>query len=178
MVQQKTTWAAKTIAAMGEAMVAAMLKLGEQELEIGRLRYHVSVLLKKLNRLQEFGEGNGTQWRKATEEKEEVAFGVALTLVALPLEVVVPEPVVAEPSEAVVALVASVEEVVEEVAQGVPMDMELTEEEKVAEVQVSGEMLRVLREEEEKRIGCKVVPRDNKKRKLDEVVVAPLGLKV
>ncbi|KAG0138462.1 hypothetical protein HOY82DRAFT_596256 [Tuber indicum] len=157
MVQRKTTWGAKTIAATGEAMVAAMLKLGEQEKEIGRLRHH----------------------GKAREEKEEVAFGVALTTVAPPLEAVVPEPVVAEPSGAVVAFVASMEEVAEEVVEEValvaPMDMELMEEEKVTEVQVSGEMLRVLREEEERKAGWKVVARNNKKRKVDEVVVAPLG---
>ncbi|KAG0136594.1 hypothetical protein HOY82DRAFT_623466 [Tuber indicum] len=70
-----------------------------------------------------------------------------------------------------------VEEVVAQVERPPPVDMELTEEEKVTEVQVSGEMLRVLREEEERKAGWKVVARDNKKRKVDEVVVAPLGPK-
>ncbi|KAG0133527.1 hypothetical protein HOY82DRAFT_538147 [Tuber indicum] len=55
--------------------------------------------------------------------------------------------------------------------------MELTEGEKVVEVKVSGEMLRVLRAEEEEKAGWKVVARDNKKRKVDEVVVTPLGPK-
>ncbi|KAG0131185.1 hypothetical protein HOY82DRAFT_608287 [Tuber indicum] len=161
MVQRKTTWGAKTIVTAGEAIVAAMLKMGEQEKEIGRLRHH----------------------RKEREEKEEVDFGVAPTLVVLPLESVVPEPIVAEPSRAVVAFVANVEEVAEEVVEGLgrvaspPMDMELTEEEKVTEVQVNGEILRVLREEEERKAGWKVVARDNKKRKMEEVVVAPLGPK-
>ncbi|KAG0134518.1 hypothetical protein HOY82DRAFT_602316 [Tuber indicum] len=184
MVQRKTTWGAKTIAATGEAMVAAMTKLAEQEREIGRLRHHVSMLSKKIHVLRGASLGDGTRWRKAREEKEEVAFGVAPTPVAPPLEAVVPSPIVAETSGAVVACVASVEEVAEEVAEEVeevvaqvarppPVDMELTEEEKVTEVQVSGEMLRVLREEEERKAGWKVVARDNKKRKVDEVVVAP-----
>ncbi|KAG0137552.1 hypothetical protein HOY82DRAFT_649290 [Tuber indicum] len=184
MVQRKTTWGAKTIATTGEAMVAAMIKLAEQEREIGRLQHHVSMLSKKIHVLRGADLGDGTRWRKAREEKEEVAFGVAPAPVAPPLEAVVPEPVVAEPSGAVVACVASVEEVAEEVVEEValvahtpPMDMELTEEEKVTEVQVSGEMLRVLREEEEKKAGWKVVARDNKKRKVDDVIVAPLGPK-
>ncbi|KAG0135001.1 hypothetical protein HOY82DRAFT_601295 [Tuber indicum] len=133
------TYGGKTIATTGEAMVVAMLKMGEQEKEIGRLRHHVSMLSKKLHEYQKFGVGNGVA------SVEEVA-----------------------------------EELVEEVAQVAhppPMDMELTEEEKVTEVQVSGEMLRVLREEEEKKAGWRVVARDNKKRKVDEVIVAPLGPK-
>ncbi|KAG0135193.1 hypothetical protein HOY82DRAFT_600959 [Tuber indicum] len=183
MVQRKTTWGAKTIATTGEAMVAAVTKMAEQEREIGRLRHHVSMLSKKIHVLREGSLGDGTRWRMAREEKEEVAFGVAPAPVAPPLEAVVPSAIVADTSGAVVACVASVEEVaeevdVEEVAQVAlppPMTMELTEEEKVTEVQVSGEMLRVLREEEERKAGWKVVARDNKKRKVDEGVVAPLG---
>ncbi|KAG0135004.1 hypothetical protein HOY82DRAFT_601311 [Tuber indicum] len=166
MVQRKTTWGAKTIAATGEAMVAAMTKLAEQEREIGRLRHHVSMLSKKIHVLRGESLGDGTRWRKAREA-------------------VVPSPIVADTSGAVVACMASVEEVAEEVAVEVvevvaqvalppPMDMELTEEERITEVQVSGEMLRVMREEEEEKAGWKVVARDNKKRKVDEVVVAPL----
>ncbi|KAG0125532.1 hypothetical protein HOY82DRAFT_543110 [Tuber indicum] len=189
MVQRKTTWGAKTIAATGEAMVAAMTKLAEQEREIRRLRHHVSMLSKKIHVLRGASLGDGTRWRKAREEKEEVAFGVAPTPVAPPLEAVVPSPIVADTSGVVVACVASVEEVAEEVAEEEveevaqvaqvalppPMCMELTEEEKVSEVQVSGEMLRVMRVEEEEKAGWKVVARDNKKRKVDDVVVAPLG---
>ncbi|KAG0138093.1 hypothetical protein HOY82DRAFT_535030 [Tuber indicum] len=181
---RNTNRGAKTTAAMGEAMVAAMTKLAEQEREIGRLRHHVSMLSKRIHVLRGASLSDGTRWRKAREGNEEVAFGVVPTPVALPLEAVVPEPVVAEPSEAVVACVASVEEVAEEVVEEVvqvalppPMSMELTEEEKVSEVQVSGEMLRVLREEEEKKAGWKVVARDNKKRKVDDVVVALLDPK-
>ncbi|KAG0131583.1 hypothetical protein HOY82DRAFT_607846 [Tuber indicum] len=184
MVQRKTTWGAKTIAATGEAMVAAMTKLAEQEKEIGRLRHHVSMLSKKIHVLRGASLGDRTRWRKAREEKEEVAFRVASAPVAQPLVAVVPEPVVAEPLGAVVACVAVVEEVAEEVVEEVAqvalpplMDMELTEGEKVREVQVSGEMLRVLREEEERKAGWKVVAHDNMKRKVDDIVVAPLGLK-
>ncbi|KAG0135287.1 hypothetical protein HOY82DRAFT_601057 [Tuber indicum] len=52
------------------------------------------------------------------------------------------------------------EEKVEEVVQVAPMDMELTEEERVNEVQ-----------------KVQVVACENKKKKVNEVVVAPLGSK-
>ncbi|KAG0130040.1 hypothetical protein HOY82DRAFT_609898 [Tuber indicum] len=68
------------------------------------------------------------------------------------------------------------EEVMEEVVQVAPMDMELSENEKVKEVQVSGKMLRVLRMEEGEKVSYKIVAYQNKKRNVEEVVVAPLGI--
>ncbi|KAG0127681.1 hypothetical protein HOY82DRAFT_613181 [Tuber indicum] len=78
MVQRKTMWGAKIIASTGEAMVEAMLRLRDQEKEIGRLRHHVSMLSKKLYRLQKFGGENGEGRMRS---KEEVAREVAPSLV-------------------------------------------------------------------------------------------------
>ncbi|KAG0133622.1 hypothetical protein HOY82DRAFT_538021 [Tuber indicum] len=80
MVQRKATWGAKTIATTGEAMAKAMLKLAEQEREIGRLRHHVSMLSKIIHRLKKFGEEN----EGVRKEKEEVAPSPELPVAVLP----------------------------------------------------------------------------------------------
>ncbi|KAG0138646.1 hypothetical protein HOY82DRAFT_595054 [Tuber indicum] len=182
MVQRKTTWSAKIIATMGEVMAAAMLRMNEQEKEIGRLRHHVSMLSKKLHKLQKFGSVNGE------EKKEEVAREMAPSP-----ELPVIKPMVAElpvtrkaekrevaekvvlvaPRKKVagkVALVAPGKKVAEEVALVAP-------DREVETARVASREKRLASEDEDDRrggdTGWRVITCENKKRLVKRV--APKG---
>ncbi|KAG0126494.1 hypothetical protein HOY82DRAFT_542559 [Tuber indicum] len=105
------------------------------------------------------------------------ALGVATDQVDMPLVVIVPEPVVAEPVGVIEALIMSrkkaAEDVFEEVVQAVQeygtvvVEMVLLDKENVREVEVRGKMSRMLREEQEKKAGWKVVTPKNKNKMVD-----------
>ncbi|KAG0132682.1 hypothetical protein HOY82DRAFT_606427 [Tuber indicum] len=144
MVQRKTTWGAKTIAASSEVMVTVMLRISEQEKEIGRLRHHVSMLSKKLHKLQKFGN------EKGEGKKEEAAREVAPSPELPVVKPVVAKMPVARKAEKMVEVAerkVAFEEGVREVARVAPRK----EAESVAQVVPRKEVRKVIEGEKMRR---------------------------